>query len=314
MIAYLREGIIGTDLIDAIPDNYDNGDAAGANHTRFGRVWELAGAASGTFGGAVRYLNYSIAGTNSDDSYLGMNDPQRRAAWANDGGDVGIILDGMNSRQVGVTLLFNRIRQLIDVKYAAGAKAVIVWGCSRPNDIGPDVENFLKVNRVLRQAAMTPGWGGRTAAFIDPTLVSYGDGAGTMGIVPHDYCLANGASHPGIRQHRVEGELGRKLIFGLSSASRSTSAGGFVAPALLGSWAPFVGESQPGYLRDGRWGVLKGLVRGGAGGIFNLPRSMWPPEDYNIPGNNGIVRIGKDGVVSGSASPIGLDGVRYWIG
>lgn len=211
---YLREGIIGNDLIDAIPSNFSNGDPNDATHTRFGRVWEVIATAATAFGGAVDYRNYSIAGTNSDDSSLGMNDPQRRAAWANDGADLGIILDGMNSREVGVTLLFNRIRELIDAKYAAGAKGVIVWGCARPNDIGADVANFVKVNRVLRQAAMTPGWGGRTAAFVDTSLISYGEGLGSMGIVAQDYCLANGASHPGIRQNRVEGDFGWKVIFG----------------------------------------------------------------------------------------------------
>ncbi len=211
---YLREGIIGGDLIDAIPSNFSNGNLADATHTRFGRVWEVIKAAESTFDADVEYLNYSIAGTNSDDSSLGMNDPDRRAAWASDGADLGIILDGMNSREVGVTLLFNRIRTLIDAKYAAGAKGVIVWGCARPNDIGADVANFVKVNRVLRQAAETPGWGGRTAAFIDTSLISYGEGAGSMGFVAQDYCLANGASHPGIRQNKIEGEFARKVIFG----------------------------------------------------------------------------------------------------
>jgi len=207
---YLREGIIAPSLIDAVRDDYDHGDGAGPVHTHFGRMWELVAACAGP----VTYRNYSVAGTNSDDSPDGMTDPARLAAWAQDGSDLGIILDGMNSRNVGVTLLFNRIRQLIDAKYSGGAKGVIVWGCSRPNDIGSDVTDFLTVNRVLRQAAMTPGWGGRTAAFIDPTLVSYGAGMGSMGIVATDYCLANAASHPGIRQHRIEGDLGRRVIFG----------------------------------------------------------------------------------------------------
>lgn len=224
--SYLREGIIGTDLIDAIRDDYDNGDAAGATHTRFGRMWDLVRAAEDSFAGNVTYRNYSVGGTSSDDSSYGMNDPARRAAWAEDGSDLGIILDGMNSRATALAspgLLFTRIRTLIDTKRAAGAKGVIVWGLSRPNGTHNDDEAFLLVNRILRRAAMTPGPGGYTAAFIDPSLISYGEGVGTMGIVPQDYCLANGASHPGIRQHRIEGEFARKVIFG--SAGKRAVAG-----------------------------------------------------------------------------------------
>ena len=211
---YLGEGIIGADLVGAVPHVYDNGDGAGAIHTRFGRTWYLVTAAAARFAGAITYRNYSIAGTNSDDSPLGMTNPARLNAWANDGSDVGIIADGMNSTGVGVTLLFNRIRQMIDAKYQGGAKGVIVWGCSRPQSLAVDDQTWLRVNRVLRRAAHTPGWNGRTAAFIDLTLVSYSYGEATLGLVPEDRCLANGYNHPGIRQHGVEGEIGRKLILG----------------------------------------------------------------------------------------------------
>lgn len=210
---YLREGIIDGALIDAVRSNYDNGDAAGATHTRFGRTWSLVGEAAQRGAGAVSYRNYSIAGTNSDDSTLGMTNPERLAAWATDGAECGIIATGMNDMDMGSTLFFNRIRRMIDAKYAAGALGVIVWGCSRPQAGAAPLAEWLRINRILRRAAETPGWGGRTAAFIDPMLVSHGPGVGALGLDPADLCLANGYNHPGIRQHEVEGGLGIRLIF-----------------------------------------------------------------------------------------------------
>ena len=216
---YLREGIINGALIDAIRSDYDNGDAAGATHTRFGRTWDLVTAATTRYSGTQSYRNYSIAGTNADDSNLGMTNPQRLAAWANDGSDVGVIATGMNDIPVlanagGETQFFNRVRQMIDAAYSGGKKGVIVWGCSRPQSAAATDADWLKINRVLRRAAETPGVNGRTAAFIDLTMIEYGFGAGTLGVARADLCLANGYNHPGIRQHAIEGEIGRKLIFG----------------------------------------------------------------------------------------------------
>lgn len=215
---YLREGVISSDLIDAIPSNFSNG--TGTNHTRFGRVWELLTEASSRYDGAITYRNYSIAGTNSDDSEFGMTNPTRLAAWAEDGSDLGIIATGMNDTDINdfttgnPTVFFNRVRSMIEAKYAAGAKGVIVWGCSRPQTGAMSTALWLRINRVLRFAAQTPVASGRTAAFIDPVIISYGVGIGSLGLAEADLCLANGYNHPGIRQHAIEGLLGRRVIFG----------------------------------------------------------------------------------------------------
>lgn len=215
---YLREGIIGTDLIDAVPGGFSNGGAE-TIHTRFGRTWELLLAASVRYTGAISYRNYSIAGTSADDAPLGMTNPTRLAAWAEDGSDCGIIATGMNdipavSGAGGETQFFNRIRSMIDAAYEGGKKGVIVWACSRPRGVAATDAHWLRVNRALRRAAETPGAGGRTAAFIDVSMIYYGEGAGSMGIALGDLCLANGFNHPGILQHYLEGLFGIRTIFG----------------------------------------------------------------------------------------------------
>lgn len=214
---YLREGIIGNDLVDAVPHTFENSDGAGAVHTRFGRTWDLVTDAANRFAGTPTYRNYSIAGTSSDDAPLGMTNPERLAVWANDGADGHIIATGMNDTAAVMGspgLFFNRIRQMIDAAYAGGSKGVIVWGCTRPQASAASDTVWLKVNRILRRAAETPGFGGRTAAFIDLSMIYYSYGAGTMGVAATDLTIANGFNHPGIRQHAIEGEFGRKLIFG----------------------------------------------------------------------------------------------------
>jgi hypothetical protein len=215
---YLREGIIGSDLVDAVPGGFNNGGVENI-HTRFGRTWELLTAASVRYSGAIDYRNYSIAGTSADDAELGMTNPTRLAAWAGDGSDCGIIATGMNdipavSTAGGETQFFNRVRLMIDEAYEGGKKGVIVWGCSRPRGVAATDTNWLRVNRALRRAAETPGYGGRTAAFIDVSMIYYGEGAGSMGIALGDLCLANGFNHPGILQHKIEGEFGIRALFG----------------------------------------------------------------------------------------------------
>ena len=312
---YLREGIIGTDLIDAVPHAFDNGDAAGATHTRFGRSWSLVRAAMERFAGKATYRNYSIAGTSSDDASLGMTNPERLAAWANDGADLHIIATGMNDIEAVLGspgLFFNRVRQMIDAAYAGGSKGVVVWGCTRPQIGAVDDAIWLQVNRILRRAAMTPGVNGRTAAFIDLTLIYYGYGAGTMGVAPADLCMANGYNHPGIRQHEIEGEFGRRLILSESSASDAAPGAWINFPAAGAGWTNNA-TYPPAYRINHQRLEFRGFATGGSNGqtVWTLPPPFRPPVLHNVTGGFGAqIAIAPSGTIQmGSGTVLGLDGV-----
>jgi hypothetical protein len=121
----------GADVLATVP-TYDNGDGAGAVHTRFGMVWELIRAMEAAYGGPVTMRNRSIPGTTSATStYQGQDSVRLGAAVADvTAGDLVII--GFGQNELGQATTRANVIAICQAFQAAGA-AVLVVGCFRPN-------------------------------------------------------------------------------------------------------------------------------------------------------------------------------------
>ncbi|WP_102788523.1 hypothetical protein [Stenotrophomonas bentonitica] len=192
----------GADVLAAVPV-YDNGDGAGAVHTRFGMVWELIRAMEAGYGGPVTMRNRSIPGTTSANAtYQGQDSVRLGAAVADvTAGDLVII--GFGQNELGQATTRANVIAICQAFQAAGA-AVLVMGCFRPNanDLHTSHTNgnWRYTQRALREAAYACG-----AAYVSTELL-YDDAVlGALSLSANDFSAATLDVHPGPREHRYLG-------------------------------------------------------------------------------------------------------------
>ena len=190
----------GSDVLATIP-TYDNGDGAGAVHTRFGFVWELIRALQAGYGSTITYKNRSIPGTNSTNgTYHGLDTVRLSAATA-DPADLVII--GYGANELGQTYTRANIIAICQAFQAAGITPLIM-GCARPNALDFHSQHTLArwhaTQRQLREAALSVG-----CAYVG-TETLYADGElGCLGLSQYDACAGTKDLHPGIREHAIIG-------------------------------------------------------------------------------------------------------------
>lgn len=194
----------GADVLATVP-TYDNGDGAGAVHTRFGMVWELIRAMEAAYGGPVTMRNRSIPGTTSANSTYQGQDSVRLGAAVADVTEGDLVIVGFGQNELGQATTRANIIAICQAFQAAGA-AVLVMGCFRPNanDLHTSHTNgnWRYTQRALREAAYACG-----AAYVS-TEVLYDDAVpGALGLSANDFSAATLDVHPGPREHRYLGAL-----------------------------------------------------------------------------------------------------------
>lgn len=190
----------GSDVLATIP-TYDNGDGAGAVHTRFGFVWELIRALEAAYGSTITYKNRSIPGTNSTSSTYHGRDSTRLSAATADPAD--FVLVGFAANELGQTYTRDNIIAICQAFQAAGTIPVVV-GCARPNALDFHSQHttarWHATQRQLREAAYRVG-----CPYFGMEML-YADGEmGTLGLSVYDACAGTKDLHPGILEHKVIG-------------------------------------------------------------------------------------------------------------
>lgn len=198
---------IGSDRVDDLP-LYDQGDGAGAVHTRQSTPWKLCDALT-ALGATVEYYNFCIGGTASGAGSRNGADPVlRAAAWATNphifGTHYGMNETGSDDTEGNLVDLF---QEAID----EGALAVFAIGQPRPSNRKPhSMEAVRKTWRATRRAAeFFPN-----GAYIGPERLVDDDYIGGMGVSTKELGSADAYHHPGIREADVTGAEIRAMICG----------------------------------------------------------------------------------------------------
>lgn len=195
-IAYFSPNI-GADRIAQIP-LYDQGDGAGAVHTRTSSIWALITALK-ALGATVEYYNFCIGGTSSGAGAKNGGDPALRGAvWAV---QPHMLVTHYGMNETGSDATEANIVDLLTDARVHGVPAMLAIGMPRPSRFKPHtMEAVRKTWRATRRAATYCG-----AAFFDPAF--YVDDAyiGAMGLSTKDLGSADRYHHPGVYEYASYG-------------------------------------------------------------------------------------------------------------
>lgn len=198
---------LSSDIVSTLP-LFDQGDGAGAVHTHASLAW-YAMAELGRTGTAFTYLNFGVATWSSNE---GNTDPYKSAV-AISAADCVILHYGMND--LGLSTTEANMRSIIDNLYAHGKEVIVVAPPRTNSEFGaPDTDWFYTCRALRRAAQYTDPVSGRSAAYLDTTLLYTDENLGALGISREDFCQANLDNHPGIREHQLIGRLLARLVLG----------------------------------------------------------------------------------------------------
>jgi hypothetical protein len=195
-VAYFSPNV-GADRIAQIP-LYDQGDGAGAVHTRTSSIWALVTALKG-LGATIEYYNFCIGGTSSGAGAKNGGDPALRAAvWAV---QPHLLVTHYGMNETGSDATEANIVDLFTDARGHGVAAMLAIGMPRPSRFKPHTMDAVrKTWRATRRAAAYCG-----AAFFDPSF--YVDDAyiGAMGLSTKELGSADRYHHPGLHEYASYG-------------------------------------------------------------------------------------------------------------
>ncbi len=205
---YLSQpGALGSDVLSTI-SLYDTGDGAGQAHTRLSVAWSVVQALQG-YGSAVSYLNFCQGGTTSSQF---LADTTWRDGVLNSGANLLIWHFGQNEE--GDPDIEYRTKDMLSRAYARGMDVIIFTNPRKNAQFGGSTrDGYLITCAALRRAAewVDPATG-RTAAFVDASVLYDDAQLGALGISRNDHSAANLFNHPGPFEIQTEGALAARIV------------------------------------------------------------------------------------------------------
>lgn len=191
-----------SDSLALIP-TYDFGDGE-TDHIRLGENWAIKAALDEIAGASVvTYYNTGIGSSTSANTLVSnvpnLLYPARLAADLTLNVDVAALMIGMNDRATP-TITYANVCAWIDAHLGNGAKAVVIYGCPRPNK-AESVSAWRIVNDGLEAAALDKG-----VIWVPTTTISDDRNLGGIGVPAETLCSANeitaGRNHRGYFEAR----------------------------------------------------------------------------------------------------------------
>lgn len=184
----------------ALIPTFDFGDGE-TDHIRLGENWAIKAALDKIAGApVVTYYNTGIASSTSANTLVGsipnLLYPARLAADLTLNADVAALMIGMNDRSSGTPpITYLNVCAWIDAHLGNSAKAVVIYGCPRPNK-AESVSQWRAVNEGLEAAALDKG-----VIWVPTTTISDDRNLGGIGVPAETLCSANeitaGRNHRG---------------------------------------------------------------------------------------------------------------------